>query len=39
MAETIRFLSDRGIAVVAHIGLTPQSVKKFGSYKASWQQS
>jgi len=34
MAETIRFLSDRGIAVVAHIGLTPQSVKKFGSYRA-----
>ncbi|MFC1536628.1 3-methyl-2-oxobutanoate hydroxymethyltransferase [Pseudomonadota bacterium] len=33
MAETIRFLSERGIAVVAHIGLTPQSVKKFGSYK------
>jgi 3-methyl-2-oxobutanoate hydroxymethyltransferase len=33
MAETIRFLADRGIAVVAHIGLTPQSVKKFGSYR------
>jgi 3-methyl-2-oxobutanoate hydroxymethyltransferase len=33
MAETIRFLSDRGIAVVAHVGLTPQSVKKFGSYR------
>ena len=33
MAGTIRFLSDRGIAVVAHIGLTPQSVKKFGSYR------
>jgi len=32
MAATIKFLSDRGIAVVAHIGLTPQSVKKFGSY-------
>jgi len=32
MAETICFLADRGIAVVAHIGLTPQSVKKFGSY-------
>ena len=32
MAPTIRFLADRGIAVVAHIGLTPQSVKKFGSY-------
>ncbi|MDX8406033.1 MAG: 3-methyl-2-oxobutanoate hydroxymethyltransferase [Mariprofundus sp.] len=32
MAETIHFLSERGVAVVAHIGLTPQSVKKFGSY-------
>jgi len=32
MAETIRFLAARGIAVVAHIGLTPQSVKLFGSY-------
>ena len=32
MAETIRFLAERGVAVVAHIGLTPQSVKKFGSY-------
>ena len=33
MAETIRFLADRGIAVVGHVGLTPQSVKKFGSYR------
>jgi len=32
MAATISFLSERGIAVIAHIGLTPQSVKKFGSY-------
>lgn len=32
MAASIRFLSERGVAVVAHIGLTPQSVKKFGSY-------
>ena len=32
MAATIRFLAERGIAVVAHIGLTPQSIKKFGSY-------
>jgi len=32
MAATIRFLAERGIAVVAHIGLTPQSVKKFGGY-------
>lgn len=33
MAETIRFLADRGIAVVAHIGLTPQSLKRFGSFR------
>ncbi|MDQ6995036.1 MAG: 3-methyl-2-oxobutanoate hydroxymethyltransferase [Mariprofundaceae bacterium] len=33
MAETIRFLSQRGVAVVAHIGLTPQSVKKMGGFK------
>ena len=32
MAETIRFLAERGIAVVGHVGLTPQSVKKFGGY-------
>lgn len=32
MAASIGFLAERGIAVVAHIGLTPQSVKKFGSY-------
>jgi len=33
MAPTIRFLTERGIAVVAHIGLTPQSVHQFGSYR------
>src|ERR1700704_1891627 len=27
MAETIRYLNDRGIPVMAHIGLTPQSVQ------------
>lgn len=32
MAPTIRFLADRGIAVVAHIGLTPQSIKQLGHY-------
>ncbi|MFT7525786.1 MAG: 3-methyl-2-oxobutanoate hydroxymethyltransferase [Arenicella sp.] len=31
--ETIRFLSERGIAVCAHIGLTPQSVHKLGGFK------
>ncbi|MEM7215382.1 MAG: 3-methyl-2-oxobutanoate hydroxymethyltransferase [Pseudomonadota bacterium] len=33
MAETIDFLVRRGIPVMAHIGLTPQSVNVFGGYK------
>ncbi|WP_269531093.1 3-methyl-2-oxobutanoate hydroxymethyltransferase [Chitinimonas sp. BJYL2] len=33
MAETVRFLVQRGIPVCAHIGLTPQSVHVFGGYK------
>lgn len=31
--ETIQFLSERGIAVCAHIGLTPQSVHKLGGFR------
>jgi 3-methyl-2-oxobutanoate hydroxymethyltransferase len=34
MAETIRFLSDRGIPIMAHIGLTPQSINVLGGFKA-----
>jgi 3-methyl-2-oxobutanoate hydroxymethyltransferase len=33
MAETIAFLSRRGVPVMAHVGLTPQSVNTFGGYK------
>lgn len=33
MAETIRFLTNRGIPVMVHVGLTPQSVNVFGGYK------
>src|SRR6185369_14615057 len=33
MAETTRFLVDRGVPVCAHIGLTPQSVHTFGGFK------
>ncbi|MDE2598933.1 MAG: 3-methyl-2-oxobutanoate hydroxymethyltransferase [Rhodocyclaceae bacterium] len=33
MAETVRFLTDRGIPVWAHIGLTPQSVNILGGYR------
>lgn len=31
--ETIRFLTQRGIAVCAHIGLTPQSVHQIGGFR------
>ena len=33
MAETIAFLTKRGVPVMAHIGLTPQSVNTLGGYK------
>lgn len=34
MAETIRYLVDRGVPVMAHIGLTPQSINVLGGFKA-----
>ena len=33
MAETIRFLTERGVPVMAHIGLTPQSTHVMGGFK------
>ncbi|OWY38607.1 3-methyl-2-oxobutanoate hydroxymethyltransferase [Xenophilus sp. AP218F] len=33
MAETTRFLAERGIPVCSHIGLTPQFVNAFGGYR------
>jgi 3-methyl-2-oxobutanoate hydroxymethyltransferase len=33
MADTIEFLTQRGIPVCAHIGLTPQSVHQLGGYR------
>jgi 3-methyl-2-oxobutanoate hydroxymethyltransferase len=38
MAETTRFLVDRGIPVCAHIGLTPQSVNTLGGYRVQGKQ-
>jgi 3-methyl-2-oxobutanoate hydroxymethyltransferase len=34
MAETIAFLTQRGIPVMAHIGLTPQSINALGSFRS-----
>ena len=33
LAETVHMLSERGIPACAHLGLTPQSVNKFGGYR------
>ena len=34
MAETVAFLSARGIPVMGHVGLTPQAVNQLGGYGA-----
>jgi 3-methyl-2-oxobutanoate hydroxymethyltransferase len=34
MAETIAFLTKRGIPVIGHVGLTPQAVNMLGGYGA-----
>ncbi|MCB1515343.1 MAG: 3-methyl-2-oxobutanoate hydroxymethyltransferase [Hyphomicrobiaceae bacterium] len=39
MAETIRYLVDRGIPVMAHIGLTPQSINVIGGFKAQGREA
>jgi len=33
MAETVAFLTARGVPVCGHLGLTPQSVHQFGGYR------
>ena len=34
MAPTVKFLTERGIPVVGHVGLTPQAINILGSYAA-----
>eukprot|EP01035_Chromulina_nebulosa_P003703 gene3703-5053_t len=34
MAPTVRFLAERGIPVMGHVGLTPQAVNTLGGYGA-----
>ncbi|MCA8966013.1 MAG: 3-methyl-2-oxobutanoate hydroxymethyltransferase, partial [Planctomycetes bacterium] len=36
-AETVHRISSVGIPVMGHLGLTPQSIHQFGSYKARGQ--
>ena len=38
MAETIAFLAERGIPVMGHIGLTPQSINSLGSFRAQGRE-
>ncbi len=34
MADTIAFLAERGVPVMAHVGLTPQAINTIGSFRA-----
>src|SRR5204863_9727859 len=34
MAESIAFMVERGVPVMGHIGLTPQSINTIGSFRA-----
>src|SRR3981081_414940 len=38
MAETVAFLSGRGIPVMGHVGLTPQSSNTLGSFRAQGRE-
>jgi len=38
MAETIAFLVERGIPVMGHVGLTPQSINTLGSFRAQGRE-
>ncbi|MEO5971809.1 MAG: 3-methyl-2-oxobutanoate hydroxymethyltransferase [Sphingomicrobium sp.] len=39
MAETVAFLTHRGIPVIGHVGLTPQAVNVLGGYGARGRDS
>lgn len=39
VAETVAMLSERGIPVCAHLGLTPQSVNKFGGFRVQGREA
>ncbi len=39
LAETIRFLVERGIPVMGHVGLMPQSVNAYGGFRVQGRDS
>jgi 3-methyl-2-oxobutanoate hydroxymethyltransferase len=39
MAETVRFLVERGVPVCGHLGLTPQSVHQLGGYRVQGREA
>jgi len=39
MASTVQFLTERGVPVCAHLGLTPQSVHQLGGYRVQGRDS
>ena len=38
MAETVRFLVERGVPVMSHVGLTPQAINVIGSFRAQGRE-
>lgn len=38
LADTVAMLAERGIPVCAHLGLTPQSVHKFGGFRVQGRE-
>ena len=38
LAETIRFLAERGVPVMGHVGLTPQAINTIGSFRAQGRE-
>jgi 3-methyl-2-oxobutanoate hydroxymethyltransferase len=39
MADTVRFLVERGVPVCGHLGLTPQSINQFGGFRVQGKTS
>jgi 3-methyl-2-oxobutanoate hydroxymethyltransferase len=39
LVDTVKFLTERGVPVFAHLGLTPQSVHRFGGFKVQGKRA